>query len=365
MTQSRPVGDSGATNVLRGRRRPTPVSSLVIDSFAAAAPWTAADPVGAPSAEIALTAVADTFAPVGNASSLRVEVTSAGGGHRVERNVVPIDLTTFDELRWWVRADRISDGSPLAPMRLRIELGSAALPIGSAMNTWHRLVPVNRPNTWEFVSIALDDLDPQVAGAADTIRFTVVDHSAAGIDPAMTVWLDELIACRPQLVTDPTAALVDLLDGHLVLTGPVPAALFVPGGVEPAPPWIRVAIDDVAFCDRRTVSTSVKSDFVDAGYRLRSESIAYDLRYRIEPATADPAEYVAIVDFVIATLAHRRTLLVGGLELALDRLPTTKRDRRRRAPLLRYVVAARTERTDNRVFAPVAEIELLTDVATS
>ncbi len=348
----------------RRRRRPTWVPSLVIDSFAAAAPWTAEDPVGAPSAEVTLIAVTDTFAPVGNASSLRIEVTPAGGGHRIERNVAPIDLTTFDELRWWVRADRIGDGSPSAPMRLRAELGSAALPIGSAMNTWHRLVPVTRSNTWELVRVALDDLDPQVAGAADTIRLTVIDHSADGIDAAVTVWLDELIACRPHLVADPTDALVGLLDGQLVLAAPVPAALSVPGSVEPASPWIRVAIDDVAFCDQRTVSTSAKSDFVDDGYRLRPESIAYDLRYRIEPATADPAEFVAIVDFVIATLAHRRTLLVGGLELALDRLPATKRDRRRRAPVLRYVVAARTERTDDRVFMPVAEIELLTDVAT-
>lgn len=376
--RARRLWDAGATNVGLPCRTPvthglaidnggdgtarSAVPSLLIDTFASAAPWAAEDPLGAPSAAIALTAVTDVFAPVGASSSLRADVTSAAAGHRIGRGIGPLDLTDFSELRLWARSDQVADGSVSRPMRLRIEIGSVVLPIGNPANLWHRLVPIARPLTWEFLRVALDDLNPAVATAASAIRITVEDHTAIGIDPAMTVWFDELIACEPRLAADATAELLALLDAQFVLNAPVPARVFVPGAAEPAVPWIRVVMDDVAFCDRRTVASTMKVDFVDGGYRMRAESVAYDLRYRIEPVTADPADYVAIVDFIIDTLAHRRTLLVGGAECPLDRLPSTSRDRRGDAPVLRYVVAARTDISDVGSYTPVADVAVMTDV---
>jgi hypothetical protein len=338
------------------------VPSVVIDSFANAGLWTAEDFLGAASIELTLTSVADIVAPIGSPSSMRVEATSGAAGHRFERSFGPIDLTQFSELRWWTRSDHGSDGSPSAPIRLRVELGSAALPIGSP-GTWHRLVPVARPNFWELTRASLDDVHPLVAAAANEIRFTIADHTADGINPAMTVWLDELLACKPRLVADATDALIAELDGQLVLGGPVPAELFVPGAAAPSIPWIRIVIDDVGFSDRRTLVASTKTDFVDAGYRIESESIAYDIRYRIEPVTSSPAEYLEIIEFVIARLAHRRALLVNGVEHPLERLPATDCDRRGDAPVLRYVAAARTHVLDEQVVIPVSDLELMTEVA--
>lgn len=337
--------------------------SLVIDSFASAAPWSAEDPGGAASAEITLTAVTDSNAPVGTANSMRIAVTAAGAGHRIERSFGPIDLTQFSELRWWTRCDSAADGGPSTPMRLRVELGSAAMPVAAVGNTWHRLVPVIRRDTWELIRVALDDLDPLVAAAANTIRFTVIDHTAIGLDSSMTAWLDELMACEPRLVADITDALIDVLDGTLVLAGPVPAELFVPGTAEPPAPWIKVVIDDVGFCDRRTIITGTKTNFVDTGFRIRSEAAAYDIRYRIEPVAVDADDYLQMVEFIVATLAHRRTLISNGVEHALERLPATRRDQRRDAPVLRYVAAAYTDIAADQVFVPVAELQLATEVA--
>jgi len=337
------------------------VPSIVIDNFTSAAPWTMTDPGGIASAEVGLAIVPG--GPTDTSTSLRVETTSASAGHRIERTVPAVDLTEFLELRLWVRSDRAADGSPDRPLRLRIQLGSAALAVGAPGNLWHRLVPVASAGTWELVRLALDDLDPLVASATDTVRITVEDHTVAGVDPAMTVWLHVLIATENRLVADATAALIGLIDGSLVLAAAVPARLAVPGGTEPAAPWIRVVLDDVAFSDARTTTTSTRTDVTENGFRLRRESIGYDLRYRIEAVTTEPGDLLTIVEHVVSTLAHRRTLQVNGADLPLDRLPSTERDRRGDVPVLRYVITARTDVTDTATYVPVSSVELGAEVA--
>jgi hypothetical protein len=334
--------------------------SVVIDSFANTGLWSGQDPLGGPSSELTLTTVTDVAAPIGSPNSMRVAATPGASGHRVVRTLAPLDLTDFTELRWWVRSDRVADGSPTAPIRLRLELGSAALPIGSP-GTWRRLVPINRPRTWELVHVSLDDLPPQVVGGVEEIRFTVVDHSAAGIDPTVVLWVDELLACDPRLVSDVATALVAELDGKLIFGGtPVPAALLVPGAVQPAAPYLKVVVDDVAFSDRRTLAGGGKVDVVDTGYRVQGESVAYDVHFRIDPVTSSPTRYVAMVELVLDRLAHRRGLVVNGVELPLDRLPSTDHDRRGDVPVLRYTVAARTQVLDDEVVVPVSTLELAT-----
>src|SRR5699024_2372781 len=140
--------------------------SVLLDSFDNAASWSAEDGGGAPSAELAITSATDHVAPIGSTASLRLDATSGAGGHRIERSFGPVDLVRFTELRWWNRVDHAAGPDTAATTRLRIELGSAAMPIGSP-GTWHRLVPVARPRTWELVRASLDDVDPLVATAAD------------------------------------------------------------------------------------------------------------------------------------------------------------------------------------------------------
>jgi hypothetical protein len=339
------------------------VPNVVVDSFANAGLWSAQDTAGAPSTALSLTTVTDMAAPIGSGDSMRVAASPSAGGHRFVRTLPALDISDFTELRWWVRSDRVADGSPSAPTRLRLELGSTALPIGSP-GTWHRLVPVTRPAAWELVRVSLDDLPPHVATGVEEIRFTVVDHTAAGIDPTAVVWLDELIACKPRLVSDVSIALVDELDGQLVLSGtPVPAALLVPGAVQPAAPYLKVVIDDVAFSDRRTLAGGGKVDVIDTGYRLQRESVAYDIQFRIAPVTISPEEYVALVELVLDRLAHRRGLVVNGVELPLDRLPATDHDRRGDVPVLRYNVATRAQPLGGQVVVPVSAIDLATEAA--
>lgn len=237
-------------------------------------------------------------------------------------------------------------------------MGSAAMPIGAPGNDWHRFIPFLERNRWAFVRLALDDLDPLVAGAANTLRFTCVNAVAS-----WTAWLDDLLACDPAMILDVNAALEGLLDGILVIGGPVPSQVHVPGAPEPAAPWIRLIHYDAAYSDLRTTCQRSRTDFTDSGFRLGPESVAYDLHYRVEPVTTDPAEHAEMTEFILDVLGHRRTLLVNGVHLPLERIDPIHRDARSDLPVLRYRVSARQDRGTPRLVVPAAEIILETDLA--
>jgi hypothetical protein len=292
------------------------VPQVVIDDFSNAAAWTALDPVSAPSAEIVLANDPVHGGDLPDATSLRLQISSAADGHFITRALGPLNLSTLQELRFWVRAALASDGSPARPFRLRFELGSVALPITAPGNTWHRYLPAFQANTWQFVQLSLDDLPAAVAGAVTEVRITCVNTTAS-----YTAWLDDLIACRTEVIADVDAALLSLLDGVLNLGALVPARVHINGAVAPAEPWIRLVHYEASYSDIRTIGRRPRTDFSDAGYRVRPETVAYDLFYRIEGATADRAEQTAMLEFVMDTLGHRRGLLVNGILLQLDRVP--------------------------------------------
>src|SRR5690606_15897495 len=135
--------------------------------------------------------------------------------HFIRRTLPAVDLTDFSELRLWFRATVPASGTADQPFRLQTRLGSAALPIGAVGNDWHRYLPAFGGSRWQFARMSLDDLDPQVAAAVDTIQFTVVNTTTSWVG-----WLDHLIACRPQLIEDVHTALETLLSGGLDIGGP-------------------------------------------------------------------------------------------------------------------------------------------------
>lgn len=326
--------------------------STLIDDFDDHTLWSALQPGGLPSAEIVLATDVD----VHGTASMRVDVSAAGDGHFITRSFGPMDITGLSELRLSYRTTRPSDGTPDRPFQLKMELGSAAMAIGAPGNSWHRYLPAFEADRWHFVRMALDDLDPLVAGAADTVQVTALNIAAS-----WTAWLDGLIASDPQLIADVDAALEELLDGQLVIGGPVPAHVHVPGAPEPVAPWLRIVHYDAAFSDLRTTSQRSRTDFTDTGYRLRPESVAYDLCYRIEPVTNDRAEHSQMIEFVLDVLGHRRSLLVNGAQLPLDRFQGSHADDvLGDVPALRYRVATRQERGTHLAVEPVKEITLAT-----
>ena len=286
-------------------------------------------------------------------------MSAAATGHFLTRTIVPLNLSNLPELRFWFRATQPSDGSPDRPFRLRLQLGSAALPVGAVGNTWHRYLPVAQANGWQFVRVALDDLAPAVASAVNTLRFTCVNTTLA-----WTGWLDDLIAVRPEVIADVDAALLAQLNLVLNLGGtPVPAQVDLDGMADPTAPWIRIIHYEAAYSDLRTSTARPRTDFTDTGFRLRPEAVAYDLFYRIEAVADDRADQAAILEFVLDRLGHRRGLLVNGALLQLDRVPTPERLEEADSMVgLCYRVATLQERGTQQPVLPVQETRLTADL---
>ncbi|MEM7305799.1 MAG: hypothetical protein AAF682_03980 [Planctomycetota bacterium] len=330
--------------------------AVVLDDFTDSTLWSSSNP-----AQLALVDDTGVHAGFGDAS-VRVEASATAGGEFFERTVAAVDLSALGELRLWYRSSVVADGSTQAPFQLQLELGSAALPVGAPGNDWLRYLPAFQGDRFEFVRLALDDLDPQVATALDTLRFTVVPPAGDGV--SWTAWLDGLLACRPQLVVDVNAALVAALHNNLTLGAPVPAQVHAPGAAEPTAPWLRLVHYDALFSDPRTTAQRTRTDFTETGYRLSPESVAYDLDYRIEPVTADPLEHAEMVEFVLNTLGPRGTLPVLGTELPVERLGSHKSDAKGDSALLRYRVRARQDRGLPVPVTPVGEVALETEQTT-
>jgi hypothetical protein len=332
--------------------------STLIDDFSNHALWSAFDPGSLPSTEVSLSTDAAVYADVESTTSMRVEMSATADGHFITRSFAPINFMDYSELRLWIRATDPADGTPDQPFHLKLELGSAAMPIGAPGNDWHRYLPVPETGRWQFVRISLDDLAPLVSNAVDTIRMTAVNVSTS-----WTAWLDELIVSEPQMIADVDAAITKLLDGVLVIGVPVPAEVHVPGAPEPTSPWIRIVLYEAAYSDLRTNGQKRRTDFSDSGFHLRPESVAYDLFYRIEPVTDDRLEHRQMVEFVLDVLGHRRSLYVNGVQLPFDRIEAHHEDDiLANVPALRYRVATRKERGMPEIVAPVGEVTLDMDI---
>ena len=164
-------------------------------------PWTASDPA-------AVSVSAGDDGVDGTASTrLTVAVTGATVALAPDR---PLDLGTFDELRYWVRADRPADGSAQLPFLLDVGFVDQT----DKTPDQHRwLVPVNRAGTWEQRRIGIED----EARSAVT-RFEV--RSLA--EGPFVVDLDELVAVRDDPFGDAEDALVAVLDRKVDLGVEVP-----------------------------------------------------------------------------------------------------------------------------------------------
>lgn len=336
--------------------------TALIDDFSDETLWQALTPANAPSPEIALTTDQPAPTLAADGASLRTALTAASAGHRIERGFGPVDLSDFSELRFWARAGEPATGAPSAPFRLEMRLGSAALAIGAPGNDWHRRIPAEAGGVWSFVRIALDDLDPAVRAAADTIALFALPADDAG---SAIVWLDDLRAATPRLASDADAALIAALDGILQIGGnSVPAAIETPGGPAIPGPLIRIVNYDAVFAEVRGGQSRRRGDHTQTGHRIWPEPEPWDLMYRIDFVSADRAEQAAMLDFTLATLGGRGLLDVGGIGQPIERVANVMPDDALYpAPLLRYRVACMLDRGAPISVLPVAEVRLETGLS--
>jgi hypothetical protein len=288
----------------------------ILDDMTNAAAWQALAPDGVtPSTEISL-AIDTTRIPPGNdASSAQITASTAALNHLLRRSLGPVDLTAFDEVRVWINADRLADGTAPRRFYLEMRLGSAAMAPDDPANTWQRYLPVSDVNDWEPVRLTLGDLPAVVRGALTIVQLRCVDASSA-----FHCNLDDLIAVRDAMIGDVDNALLSSLNGGLILGGaPIPAVLHpAEGALAQAPPYIEILHLDTVYSRDRTDSTRPRGDFNAQGYSLRPPSNAYELYYQVTAVANDRPTQAAMLEFILRTLPARGQWPVNGQALPME-----------------------------------------------
>jgi hypothetical protein len=165
-------------------------------------PWTSSNP-----AALQVTADAAVVEGPFTASNLLVASSAALNAIAEFQPPVPLDLSTFDELRFWILADRIAEGTASAPFFLEFSYLDAA----DAPGEEHRwFVSVNAANRWEQRRI----------GIANDRRSAVTRFRFRSILAApFSCHLNELLAVFEELLVDVEQALTGILDGQVALPG--------------------------------------------------------------------------------------------------------------------------------------------------
>ncbi len=331
---------------------------LLLDPFANPMLWAALDPGNLLSAEVSLAAGGPPHPHAVDPAALRVSLTGAATGHRIERALAAVDLTGFDRLAFWCRTDVAMRGAASDALRLRMRIGSAALPIGTVGNNWHRYLTAPTSGDWGYQSFDLSDLAPAVRDAVDRIEIGIIATTAAHV-----VWLDGLEARRSAPVADCDAALLARLDGVLQIAGaPVPA-VFAPD--EAVSPFFRIVHYQSLYGRARASHAARPADPTDDGQALRPAAVPWDLYYRIAFVAPTRAEQGAMLDFVMATLGAQGWLAVGNQAVRIDQIPAAEPDDSMlEGPILRYRASAWAEAAvPGEAVVPVEAFVVVTELA--
>jgi len=117
----------------------------------------------------------------------------------------PLDLTQFDELRFWISGDRQADASTTSPFYLEFSYIDA----GDTAGEEHRwFVPVNQVNTWEQRRIGIQN-DRRSA----IVRFRFTCLTSLPFD----CYVAELLAVFEEMLFDLEQALITLLENQVAL----------------------------------------------------------------------------------------------------------------------------------------------------
>lgn len=293
---------------------------MVIDPITNTGLWKALAPDGiSPSTALAM-ALDTTSTPPGPPASLNVSAAKVSGdinalNNTLRRDLGPIDLTPFSELRFWLNGDRPADGTAQRRFYLEMRLASAAVPLNDPGNTWQRYLPVSQAGRWEAIRLTLADLPAALGSAVTTIQLR-----CANADSPFNCRLDALIAVREAMIGDVDTALKAELDGILSIGGTaIPAVLHPANGpLATNPPYIQILQYDAAYSRDRTDSAPTRGDFTDQGYALNPPGSAFELYYQITAVADDRAAQVAMLEFVLKALPLRGQLRVNGYPLPFE-----------------------------------------------
>jgi hypothetical protein len=149
----------------------------------------------------------DAFVGAGPASNRLDAPAGAAGATASVTPGAPLDLSGFDELRFWIRSTRTADGSQQAPFLLELSFTDANDSVGET-HAW--FVPVNRRDVWEQRRIGIAS---ERRSAVDGIRFRCL----TGLPFACNV--DELLAVQEEMLADVERELVATLESGVRIPG--------------------------------------------------------------------------------------------------------------------------------------------------
>src|SRR5262249_37301157 len=127
-----------------------------------------------------------------------------------------LNLSSFEELRFWIRGDRPADGSAARPFYLEFSYFDT----NDAPGEEHRwFVPLNQPGLWEQRRIGIH---ADRRSAITRLRFRCLT------DSLFRCHVDELLAVHEEMLPDLEQALVRQLDRQVTLPGLTAIALSQP-----------------------------------------------------------------------------------------------------------------------------------------
>ena len=170
------------------------MSSLVVHDMDTA--WASTAP-----GVLDVSADSQAFVGDGEASNRLVARAGATGASAEFVPAAPLDLSAFDELRFWLLGQTRADGSSAAPFYLEFSYVDVSDAAGET-HSW--LLPVDQPGTWEQRRIGIE---ADRRRAVTRLRFTCLT------DDPFTCRVNDLLAVRDEMLTDVEQALTARLTG--------------------------------------------------------------------------------------------------------------------------------------------------------
>ncbi len=245
----------------------------------------------------------------------RVAASKGSLDHRVELTFPAADISSFPELRFWIRSDRRANGSETFPFYWRMSLASAALSFDAPANTWRRLIPVFQANVWEAVRLSVSEVPAQIRTGLNGVRLECIDSSVP-----FTCHLDDLRAVRPQLIRDAEAALTEALDLKISFSGtPVPAAVVnADGPAPPGAPCLLIRPYDIQRATERDAGVSMPGEFTETGMRFWPAPTPFYLFYEVEARGLNPLQRAALTELVLDRFVPVGTVMVNGTPSSVE-----------------------------------------------
>ncbi len=286
---------------------------MYLDASADLAQWTAKRPDGVtPSDAIDLVGETKVLRYGPDRKAVRIHAAANAAGHRLRWSLPAVDLREYDELRLYLRSDRVGDGSNGAPFLFELRVGGPGCAANTPGNPWMRLLPAFQADTWEFVRLALGDLPPAARAAVDHCEL----RCARG---GFTAILDDIAVVREEPIADVEAALRARLHEQLELAGAlVPAAIAGAGGTAPTGPYLWISAHELRFVEGRAGPSTARRDFVPGGYSLVAAAHPIELVYRIDAVGDSRASEARLLEFVLRSFGPRGELVVGGRPTSIE-----------------------------------------------